>query len=266
MSSAPWRIALASAVGTSHESTGAPCQDSSALTEIEGRDGPVLIAAVSDGAGSAAHSELGSALAVRTFVELVQLFFAQGRGLPDIDHVVACGWVRETADTVTSAAHASGHQPRDYSCTLLAAIVGPNHAAFTQVGDGAIVVSHGDEDGWAYVFWPQHGEYANTTNFIQSPDIDGVVAFDLAPRCITEFAIFSDGIENLVLHKAERSVHQGFFRDMIQPVRRSLVTGLDEALSDGLRRYLASRTICERTDDDKTLLLATRVLAESPNQ
>jgi hypothetical protein len=224
------------------------------------------MAALSDGAGSAAHSDIGSALAANTLVKLVQQYFDQGGILPNIDHDLARRWIRETADTVIAAAEANGHEPRDYSCTLLAAIVGSNHAAFVQVGDGAIVVSQGDEDGWAYVFWPQHGEYANTTNFIQSPDLADVVAFDLAPRCIRELAIFSDGIENLVLHKAERAVHQGFFREMIQPVRRSAAAGLDQGLSEGLRKYLASPAICQRTDDDKTLILATRAPAENSDQ
>ena len=75
---------------------------------------------------------------------------------------------------------------------------------------------------------------------------------------LDELAIFSDGIENLVLHKASRSVQQSFFQSMIQPVRKTEATGLDQELSKGLRRYLASSAICERTDDDKTLVLATR--------
>jgi hypothetical protein len=165
-----------------------------------------------------------------------------------------------------TAAEANDHKARDYSCTLLAAIIGPGHAAFVQIGDGAIVVSHGDEDGWSYVFWPQHGEFANTTNFIQSDGLENVIAFELAPRCIHQFAIFSDGIENLVLHQASRSVHQSFFHSMIQPVRNAGTTGLDEALSQALRRYLGSSAICERTDDDKTLVLASRALPSlSPN-
>jgi hypothetical protein len=257
-----WRIALASATGTSHESNGSPCQDSAGLTTADARDGPVLILAVSDGAGSASYSHLGSCLAVRTFTRLARSFFVEGGELSGIDRDLARDWMRETASVIAAVAETQGRPPRDYACTLLAAIVGPSHAAFVQVGDGAIVVSHGDEDGWVYVFWPQHGEYANTTNFIGSPDLDDVIDFDLAPRRIDELAIFSDGIENLVLHKAERSVHQGFFRDMIRPVRRSSAVGLDDTLSEGLHRYLASPAICQRTDDDKTLVLATRIPAE----
>jgi hypothetical protein len=258
MLSAPWRIALTSEIGTSHAASGTPCQDSAGHAILETSHGPILVAAVSDGAGSATHSHIGSAQAVATFIAEVTLFLNAERDISTIDADQALRWIRTAADAVTAKAQSNNHEPRNYSCTLLAAIVGADHAAFIQIGDGAIVVSHGDEDGWSYVFWPQHGEFANTTNFIQSPELENIIAFDLAPRRIDEFAIFSDGIENLVLHKASRSVQQSFFQSMIQPVRKIEVGGLAEELSEGLRRYLASPTICERTDDDKTLVLATR--------
>lgn len=148
---------------------------------------------------------------------------------------------------------------REYACTLLGAVVSPTAAAFLQVGDGAIVVSHGEEDGWSYVFWPQHGEFANTTNFIVSPNAMEALEFDLATRRIEEIAVFTDGIENLVLHQASRTVHEPFFNQMFRPVRDSDAEGFNGALSEGLRRYLSGPAICERTDDDKTLILATRL-------
>lgn len=255
----PWRIARASAIGTSHASSGAPCQDSAWHTIVTTADGPVLIAVVCDGAGSAAHSDIGSLLAAETFAELAEVFFEQGGRIAAIDRDTACRWIQEAADALSIRAEANHHSLRDYACTLLAAIVGEEAAAFVQIGDGAIVVSHGEEDGWCYLFWPQHGEFANTTNFIVSPNAAAAVEFSLAPRRIDEIALFSDGIENLVLHHASRSVHDAFFNTMFPPVRNSDVDGFDQKLSDGLARYLSSPAICERTDDDKTLILATRV-------
>jgi hypothetical protein len=258
MLSAQWRIALASEVGTSHEAAGAPCQDYAGHATVHTSHGEVLIVAVSDGAGTAAYSDVGSSTAVKTFIAEVERFITEGRPVSGIDAAQASIWVCRAAEATAAVAAVNQHEARDYSCTLLAAVLGADHAAFIQVGDGAIVVSHGDEDGWSYVFWPQHGEFANTTNFIQSADIDKIIAFDLAPRRIDELAIFSDGLENLVLHKVSRSVQQSFFYSMIQPVRKADSIGLDQELSKGLRRYLASPAICERTDDDKTLVLATR--------
>lgn len=259
MRSAPWRIALASAIGTSHLGSGAPCQDSAAHRLLTTSEGRVLVAVVCDGAGSAAHSDVGAWLAATTFVELVEVYFDRGGALDDLSREIVCQWVEATAETIATHAEAHGHPVRSYACTLLAVIAGDATAAFIQIGDGAIVVSHGPEDGWSYVFWPQHGEFANTTNFVVSADATQVVEFDLARRRIDEFAMFSDGIENLVLHIASKTVHESFFNAMFPPVRSAPSEGLSEKLSEGLRRYLSSPIICERTDDDKTLILATRI-------
>lgn len=222
-------------------------------------DGPVLIAVVCDGAGSAAHSDIGSLLAADTFIELVEVYLGQGGKVTDLNRETICQWIDDTAEALSVRAEANEHAVRDYACTLLAAIVAEEVAAFIQIGDGAMVVSHGQEDGWCYLFWPQHGEFANTTNFIVSANATEAVEFSLEPRRINEFAIFSDGIENLVLHHASRSVHDAFFNAMFPPVRNSDVNGWDQKLSDSLAKYLSSPAICERTDDDKTLVLATRL-------
>nr|WP_292598742.1 PP2C family serine/threonine-protein phosphatase [Mesorhizobium sp.] len=257
-----WRIASASAIGTSHVTAGKPCQDNSVHALIEGREGPILAATVCDGAGSAAHSEVGSWLAGQNLLELIFVHFAENGALDQIDRPKALGWVTEIAERIAAHARALGHEVRDYACTLLVAILGPTSTVFLQVGDGAMVVSHGSEDGWSYVFWPQHGEFANTTNFVTSSNVADALEFEFAPRRIDEVALFSDGIENLVLHQASRSVHQPFFDAMFPAVRRSAVAGEDSALSDGLKAYLLSPQICERTDDDKSLILATRSPAE----
>jgi hypothetical protein len=85
-----------------------------------------------------------------------------------------------------------------------------------------------------------------------------VMEFELAPRRIDEVALFTDGIENLVLHRATRSVHEPFFNQMFRAVRESKAVGIDQGLGDALGRYLSSPAVCDRTDDDKTLVLATR--------
>ena len=161
---------------------------------------------------------------------------------------------------ITAKARTDGNPLRDYSSTLLAAVVGAEAAAFLQIGDGAIVVANRRTNGWAYLFWPQHGEFANTTNFVISKDASKRLDFDLSPRRIDEVALFTDGIENLVLHQASRSVHEPFFNSIFKPVRESRANGIDAALSVGLQGYLALPQVSERTDDDKTLILATRAI------
>lgn len=257
--SSRWRLALASAIGTSHASTGSPCQDSAAHAVVPTNAGAVLVAVVSDGAGSAAHSEIGSWITTKTLIECVEVYLGRGANLADVTRDVALGWVEEIVLAIEAQAAAYDHRVRDYACTLLAAIAGEESAVFIQVGDGAMVVSHGEADGWSYVFWPQHGEFANTTNFVTAPNVAEVLELEVANRRIDEVAVFSDGIEKLVLHDASRTVHEAFFNRMFPAVRNLSEEGDDAKLSADLKAYLSSPVVCERTDDDKSLIMATRV-------
>src|SRR5215471_177289 len=259
MTRPPWRVALACEIGTSHTGSGTPCQDSAEHIIIQTTEGPVLVAVVCDGAGSAAHSEIGSWLASTTFVELIEIYFESGGSLIDIDRATVVGWLTRTVRRLSDRAREDGNAAKDYSCTLLAAIVGNEAAAFAQIGDGAIVVSsHNEADGWGWVFWPQHGEYANQTAFVLSPEAAEALEFEFAPRRIEELAIFSDGIERMVLHGASKTVNEPFFDRMFVPVRASTSQGLDQKLSEKLKEYLGSAAVNARTNDDKTLLMATR--------
>lgn len=250
---------MAVSTGTSHDASGSPCQDHASCQVLETAEGPVLVAVVCDGAGSAAHAEVGAWLAGKTMVELVELHFEGGARMGDID--LACGraWISRVSDALTQDAAAQGRAVRDYACTLLAAVVAEDSAAFVQVGDGAMVISRGDEEDWSYVFWPQHGEFANTTNFVVSRDVADLVDFAHVPERLEEVALFSDGLENLVLHQATKTVFEPFFRQMIAPVRKGMEPGLNGPLSSDLADYLASPRVCERTDDDKSLVLASRL-------
>jgi hypothetical protein len=69
------------------------------------------------------------------------------------------------------------------------------------------------------------------------------------------FALFSDGIENVALDHLASQPHVRFFDPMIKPVDQSAETGKLSKLSLALGRYLDGPAICERTDDDKTLIL-----------
>lgn len=258
-----WRGAAASVIGTSHIKADLPCQDAHAY-ELIVESEEVLVLIASDGAGSAAHSEVGSHLACRELLDNIRLYFSDGNRLSDLTREVALGWLKNAGSAIDQAAARAETSVREYACTLLAALISPTHAAFLQVGDGAIVV-RSDSDGWAYVFWPQHGEYINTTVFLTDPVALKNFEFEVAPSVIHEVAAFTDGIESLVLHYATQAVHGPFFDKIFGPVRTLSTAGFDERLSDQLKTYLSSDTICEKTDDDKTLLIASR-LVDAPSR
>jgi hypothetical protein len=204
------------------------------------------------------HSEMGSRAAVTTATYLIENYLSAGGNLSSIERETALSWLAQIQTVISTFATEAQAPVREFACTLLVAIVGRNSSAFLQVGDGAMVVREEGDDGWSYVFWPQHGEYINTTNFITSSDAASLMEFACASRKIESFSSFSDGIESLVLHYATKTVHDPFFNAMIEPVRQAPAEGIDEDLSESLARYLSSKRVCDHTDDDKSLVLATR--------
>jgi hypothetical protein len=222
-----------------------------------GEDEPILAIAVSDGAGSAARGEDGSTITCTSLIEQVEFFLAQERSLASMTEDDARQWLQAVRAAIADRASDAERDMRDYACTMLFALVGVDMAVFLQIGDGVIVVNDQIQQ-WSWVFWPDRGEFANTTFFVTDAAAPDHLRFEHRHGSIQEIALLSDGIEPLVLHYASRSVHAPFFERMFEPVRRSKAVGQDLALSQDLEAYLRSPAILQRTDDDKTLVLATR--------
>ena len=83
-----------------------------------------------------------------------------------IDKAYVLRWLEGICEEMKRAAEAEGLQLRDLACTLLGAIVRDESALFFQIGDGAVIYAKEGEEEYREVFWPQHGEFANQTNFI----------------------------------------------------------------------------------------------------
>lgn len=254
-----WRIAGASVIGTSHVGLGLPCQDAHRCVLLHDRSGgEVLVAAAADGAGSARFADRGASLAVETFMSGIAQFLT-GHTVGDLSTGRLQDIVARTRQALVDEAARLSTPAHDLACTFLGAVAGPHAAAFCQIGDGALIVSEaGDGDDWSWVFWPQRGEYANATSFLTDEDALRVVETAALGRSVEELAILTDGLEPMVLAYASRSVFAPFFQAMFAPLRDAPDPGVSEALCQALGVYLNSPQINQRTDDDKTLILATR--------
>ena len=257
-----WSVAAAATAGERHIADGRPCEDAWTVRLHTVRGEPWLILAVSDGAGTAGRAQAGSACAVAAFADAAARFLYSEPGMCE-DRLRAC--VGGARLALAIEAGLCGAPIRDFACTLLGAVIGPGVAAFAQIGDGAIVVA-GDEPGsWAWMFEPQKGEYANETSFLTDEDALPRANVAVLARPPAEVALFTDGLENLLIRtQPGRHVVGQFFDQMFPPVRRAKEAGLDDALCDHLAGYLATPQIAARSDDDRTLILAT-CLTETVN-
>jgi hypothetical protein len=218
----------------------------------------ILLAVASDGAGSATLAQVGSSLACDLFINDVRSLIEGGNTRALLSDNFVADWLVKFRGVATNWSGRESARIQDLACTLLAAVVWSDRAIYFQIGDGAIVESRRDEpDRYTVVCWPQQGEYANMTNFLTDADAAEKVVRETRTGAVDEIAIFTDGIQRLALDYRARSAHAPFFAPLFAWLRPRPGGGSRE-LSDSLAVYLNSEKINLRTDDDKTLILATR--------
>lgn len=251
-----WRFAAARVPGTSHVNGGLPCQDDFTSTA----HGDFFVAAVADGAGSVPMAERGASTVVRSVTASVAAALELAQPAPvTVLKDAALAARRELA----AIADHEGLPVRDFASTLLAVIAGPNGGAALQIGDGVIVVGDDGSD-WSWVFWPQHGEYANTTHFLTDEDAPALLQIEVLPSHVSDIALMSDGLERLTLHLGSRSIHRPFFAGIFAPLLAAEGKGEIPVLSAALEEFLRSESVAARTDDDLSLVIATRRRHQPP--
>jgi hypothetical protein len=246
-----WRFLNAAVRGTSHERGDTPCQDDCAVDVA----GDVLIAIASDGAGSASCAEEGSGLVCETLLREVEQWLRNGGAVGAVTRELGEEWIGCARMAIEARAARKELTPREFACTLVAALVGPDAAAFLQIGDGAILANSADV--WNVVFWPDGGEYANTTWFATDADWTQHLHFEVRPVVVDELVLMTDGLQRLALQFDTRSAHAPFFTPMFHALR-SAAPGYASELEPPLVAFLGSEAVNARTDDDKSLVLATR--------
>lgn len=252
-----WRYVYASVPGVAHLADGIDCQDACAVRLVTAREmGPVLVLAAADGAGSAARSRTGAELACRTLLAECATRLTDG-GSMDWTRTEAEALLQSIRIALAQQAADAGVPIREFACTLLGAAVAADRALFLQIGDGAIVI--GTENGYRPVFWPQTGEYANETRFATDPDAVAHLECAVLAEPVAEIALLTDGLQLLTLHYRDRQAHAPFFRPMFQSLRTHPEPGPPAMLATALEHFLASPAVNQRTHDDKTLILATRL-------
>ena len=246
-----WKVVSSSIAGTSHQKKGLPCQDAH---HWQLHSDNVLVAAVADGAGSAAKSEIGADLAVNKAVETV----LQQDLLPNSED--EAGWKSLLVNALEAAklsveAEANTRQVpvRDLASTLLIAIATPELVVTAQIGDGAIVISDKQNEIIALTT-PQSGEYINQTTFLVSSNAIDTAQTNIWQGNIANLAMFSDGLQMLALKMPAGTPHTPFFNPLFSFI--SQINDLDAAIKE-LKRFLKSPRVAQRSDDDLTILLAS---------
>lgn len=247
-----WRHIAQSAAGGRHASEGAACQDYCAAAVFGAGETAALVACAADGAGSCAHSGIGSRLACEAVLQAAATCFDIRGNLDALEASDVLGWLDAARNAVALYAQPLDHPLREYATTLCVAIVSRQRSVFVQIGDGAMVVRRHGPLG--VVFWPQSGEYINTTNFLTAADYREVAQVCTVDHGFSDVAILTDGLERLALRFDGLTAHGPFFDPLFHAVRSAQDLAV---LNDDLRKFLESPSIRTKTDDDATLVLAS---------
>jgi hypothetical protein len=246
-----WRFTTAQSTGSSHLKTNLPCQD---RLKCEVFSETTFVATLADGAGSAIQGERGAETAVETVIRFISDALKARR--MDFPEILSESFLK-AREMVFSTAKEQGIEPRDLATTLLAVIMGPEGGAAFQIGDGVIVVSKGEEE-WEYVFWPQRGEFVNTTHFLTDEDAMDFMQIEPLEGAIKDVALMTDGLEMLALDYSRKSVFEPFFKGIFEPLHMTEDSTEVSNLTHMLEDFLSSERVRARTDDDTSLILATR--------
>jgi hypothetical protein len=259
-----WEWVSASATGTSHLRVNRGCDDAGACMFISGKNESALVAVCADGAGSAQKSSIGSRIIVRAFCRSARSYLQGGGTLAGLSREIASDWLDDMRGRIEITSRSAELTPRDFAATLVGCIVGNRTAKVLHVGDGAAVYRRSNSEEWAIGSWPSHGEYASTTYFVTD---DPEPSFQLSEieGSVSELAVFTDGIEHLVLNFSTHCAFSPFFNQMFSGFRSDGI-GRNRKLSRHLCNYLGGPSVCDRTDDDKTLLLARRIQNVTPQE
>ena len=250
-----WKVAASSVTGSSHANRGENGQDFCRAGSFRIADSEYFIGVVADGAGSTTDGGRGAEIACdflhASFLDILRKDGDIAKITDDtIRHRVAAA-----RDTIAHEAGEKGKGLRDFACTLLGVVAGSGRALFFQIGDGAIVIHA--EGTYQTVFWPEQGEYANTTFFLSDETFQDNLSIRQLDASPDEIALFTDGLQNLALSFAQKQAHAGFFQPLFTALRNDPASGFSD-FAGQLERFLLRDDVSARSDDDKTLVLAVQ--------
>ena len=211
-----WKFTCASVTGKAHIHRNESGQDFCKAGTIRLSDYEFFIGIAADGAGSTTDGSRGAEIACRTLYAQIIDAVRDSGNLSGITDQNVRNWITASREAITTDAQERGKRLREYACTILGSVAGNDGAIFFQIGDGAIVTGSGPN--YQTVFWPEQGEYANTTFFITDEHYLDHLNVNHA-ESPNEIALFTDGLQNLVLSFAQKKAHPGFFKPLFETLK-----------------------------------------------
>lgn len=230
--------------GTRHD----VCQDA---VYVKRKDN-IWVAALSDGAGSAAKSEYGSKALVQNIADYVILSFDKllnklHKNAHDFKKTI----VDKALEILETTAKNQSCTEKELSSTLLFVASNGRKAFFFHVGDGVIILRKGSK--YSIVSKPYNGEYANETVFINSHDaIETSRAGIINLSRNFSFFLMSDGPEPVFYSKKTEDV---FSQNLISYVDDKLIEIEVEKTRNSFLEYVLNERCRPYSADDLSIVV-----------
>jgi hypothetical protein len=261
-----WIIANASVIGPGHQKTNTPCQDASVIHVSE--SGEWVAVVVSDGAGTASHSQEGSSFIAGFFARsLISLSVELASRAPG-------QWINDyVIERILEARHslrakAASDDISKYHCTLVACLLGPSGGFAIHIGDGAIFggnAAHQQLTGDTqlnsnfFISAPDNGEYTNETYFVTEGNWIKNLRITPMPKLDWIYACTDGGTALSMI--ADKEPKEGFIVPVLNEMLKNNTTAeRNAALADILADPQADKV----TGDDKTIAIACRSDLKNP--
>lgn len=269
----------ASVLGLSHDQMKMPCQDYCGYESLDFGWG---IAVTADGAGSAAHSDVGSHIAVERaifhFKSRIQSkdWLQQGVLPTDAEWMqLSYNALKAVRDDMETFAQKKSKPLSSLATTLIVLVHTPVGILAAHVGDGR--AGYCNKDGeWKSIMVPHKGEEANQTIFMTS-DFWGIPNYVMSgvfvpeSRVIREvpsaFALMSDGSENTCWLCNRYNSEKQIYEDLNMPYDKFFVPvtmNLDsmrenredlDSRKDRWAEFLMVKGPFAKEPDDKTMVI-----------
>ena len=270
-----WTVVGSSVIGNSHISMELPCQDNCKYAYVKNGWG---IAITSDGAGSVAHSDIGSRIVVERGIHYFRNVIDQKKWAEDSILPSEAEWVsiayttlKAIRDDMEKLASAKGVEFKSLSATAIVVIHSPKGFLVTHVGDGRAGYQD-DSKEWKALITPHKGEEANQTIFMTSEFwnlpyyvMSGVMVPEshVVPCNPIAFTLMSDGCEHTSWNCYTCNKDTGIYSDPNLP-HAGFFNAVTEKLSDGITpetkmrwgKFLtAGNSSFANEPDDKTMIV-----------
>ena len=234
-----------------------PCQDYGAYQVKDG----IIYGSVADGAGSAKYSDLGSKVAVETWIEkAIERFPAQSESVDDISDIdFQSLFVAITEQVLIKLQEVAAQEDfplKELGCTLICFMASEDWIAAMQIGDGFLVYRTQDDEAFQLLFQPDKGEFINETLFVTSQGAIQSIQYTFQQVPPKFICAATDGLEKVAIKFQDWTPHAPFFKPFQDCLH--LIPEPSERKAY-IETFLESDRLNAKTDDDKTMLLCLAV-------